>query len=216
VALARAIVVAPDVLLLDEPLSNLDARLRVEMRREILRIHRQTGITTIYVTHDQKEALSMGQRIAILDRGEIAQVGRPDECYRRPRTRFVAHFLGEANFVEGKLARVLGDNTYEVTTAVGQLTIKDEGGKKPWIGQDVCCCFRPESLRVVGESESAMMNGFTARVIHTTYLGDTLEYVLSAANGSMSLLATVMGSSQPAPEGNEIVVAVAPEDIVLL
>jgi len=238
VALARAIVVRPDVLLLDEPLSNLDARLRVEMRREILRIHRETGITTIYVTHDQKEALSMGQRIAILDRGQIAQIGRPDECYRRPRTRFVARFLGEANFIEGNIVRVLSDGSCEVTTAVGQLTVKAEGGNKTTdsrladaalhpsafnlqpstavVGQSVCCCFRPESLELVGPTEGGRTNCFRARVTHMTYLGETLEYEMSAANGSVNLQATVMGSGPSAPEGSEVLVAVAPDDIVLL
>jgi len=240
VALARAIVVRPDVLLLDEPLSNLDARLRVEMRREILRIHQQTGITTIYVTHDQKEALSMGQRIAILDRGQIAQVGRPDECYRWPRTRFVAGFLGEANFIEGEVTRVLDDGTCEVGTAVGRLLVKDEGGRRkdeerraasdralldasvhpssfrlpP--AREVCCCFRPESVAIAGASETGGTNSFRARVVHMTYLGETMEYELSAANGAVNLRATMMGGSPPAPVGSEVIVTVLPEDIVLL
>jgi len=269
VALARAIVVTPDVLLLDEPLSNLDARLRVEMRREILRIHGRTGITTIYVTHDQKEALSMGQRIAILDRGRIAQIGRPDECYRRPRTRFVARFLGEANFIEGEVARVLEGGGCEVATAVGILVVKEEGGRKkdecgmrnaecgirekdecgmrnaecgirqnekrnqekglpdssihpssfmlhPSVGQRVCCCFRPESVRMVNGSDEREVNSFRARVARATYLGEMLEYELTAGDGSVGLLATVMGGDWAASEGSEPVVAVAPEDIVLL
>jgi len=253
-ALARAIVVTPDVLLLDEPLSNLDARLRVEMRREILRIHGRTGITTIYVTHDQKEALSMGQRIAILDRGRIAQIGRPDECYRRPRTRFVARFLGEANFIEGEVARVLEGGGCEVATAVGTLVVRDEGGgmkdecgmrnaecgirqnekqnqekglsdssihpssfiPHPSVGQRVCCCFRPESVRMVNVTEEREANSFRARVARATYLGEMLEYELTAGDGSVGLLATAMGGDWAASEGSEAVVAVAPEDIVLL
>lgn len=232
VALARAIVVQPDVLLLDEPLSNLDARLRVEMRREILRIHGQTGITTIYVTHDQKEALSMGRRIAILDQGRIEQIGRPEECYRRPRTRFVARFLGEANFVEGEVAATRSDGTCEVETALGRLTVGPSGeiggagtgkmsvpslgAKEPQVGETVSCCFRPESLRVVEATEGDLPNRFTARVVSTTYLGETLEYELSAADGTVALRATVVGGGEPVAEGSEIELAVAPGDIVLL
>jgi iron(III) transport system ATP-binding protein len=224
VALARAIVVSPDVLLMDEPLSNLDALLRIEMRREILRIHRQTGITTIYVTHDQKEALSMGQRIAILDRGRIVQIGRPEECYRRPRTRFVAHFLGEANSVEGAIAAVSSDGTCQVTTALGRLTVSPPAGKQtgeppalhPAVGQSVGCCFRPESVRLVGSGASEAINRFRARVVSRTYLGETFELDLSAADGSLTLRATVIGNGEPAVEGSAIEFAIAPEDIVLL
>ena len=235
VALARAIVVEPDVLLLDEPLSNLDARLRVEMRREILRIHEQTGITTIYVTHDQKEALSMGERIAILDQGQIAQVGRPEECYRRPRTRFVARFLGEANFVEGKIASVAGDGTREVETPLGRLIVfvpgernaecgmrnaekeRERRGDAAAVGQTVCCCFRPEQLRVVDSADAAAPNGFTARVVHTTYLGETREYELTAAGGTLPLRAMTAGPvSAAVGEGGEVRLAISPNDIVLL
>ena len=103
VALARALVIRPDVLLLDEPLSNLDAQLRLEMRREIKRLHTETGTTALYVTHDQEEALSIADRIAILKDGILQQVGTPRELYRLPHTRFVAEFIGETNFIPGTL-----------------------------------------------------------------------------------------------------------------
>ncbi|MBN8645680.1 MAG: ABC transporter ATP-binding protein, partial [Planctomycetes bacterium] len=108
VALARALVVRPSVLLLDEPLSNLDAKLRLEMRHEIRRICKETGITTVYVTHDQKEALSMADGIAVLDMGVIAQTGTPKGLYDRPGSRFVADFLGETNFIEATVEGVEG------------------------------------------------------------------------------------------------------------
>jgi len=219
VAVARAIVVNPDVLLLDEPLSNLDTPLRAEMRREILRIHRQTGITTIYVTHDQKEALSMGQRVAILDRGRIVQIGRPDECYKQPRTPFVAHFLGEANFVEGRIATVHGDGTCEVTTSLGRMVVappSEPAASRPVAGQNVRCCFRPESLRLVGPGEVGATNCFRARVASRTYLGGTVEYELKAADGSVALRAITLGVGLDKAEGSEIVLALAPGDIVLL
>src|SRR5204863_9792191 len=99
VALARALVIRPDVLLLDEPLSNLDARLRIELRSEIRRVCKASGITAVYVTHDQKEALSMADRIAVMDRGRVVQTGAPADLYRRPGSRFVAEFLGETNLI---------------------------------------------------------------------------------------------------------------------
>src|SRR5206468_2837133 len=99
VALARALVVEPRVLLLDEPLSNLDARLRDEMREEIRQLHEQTRLTMVYVTHDQKEALALADRLAVMDRGRLVQVGKPQEVYNRPLNRFVAGFLGDSNFV---------------------------------------------------------------------------------------------------------------------
>src|SRR2546428_725032 len=115
VALARALVVRPRCLLLDEPLSNLDAKLRLEMRAEIRRICKESGLTAIYVTHDQKEALSIADRIAVLDSGRVRQVGAPGEVYRRPRSKFVADFLGETNFIDGTV-RELSDGAATVAT----------------------------------------------------------------------------------------------------
>merc|ERR1711964_529316 len=103
IALARAIVIEPDVLLLDEPLSNLDAKLRLELRNEIKRIHGHADITAIYVTHDQSEALSLADRIAVMCDGGIIQVGTPQEIYRQPINTFVANFIGETNFVQGQV-----------------------------------------------------------------------------------------------------------------
>ncbi len=118
VALARALVVTPDCLLLDEPLSNLDARLRLEMRGEIRRICKDTGVTTIYVTHEQKEALSIADRVAILDRGQIQQIGAPREVYLRPASRFVAGFIGETNLLSARVANRDGASV-ELLTPLG-------------------------------------------------------------------------------------------------
>ncbi|MFQ6099185.1 MAG: ABC transporter ATP-binding protein, partial [Armatimonadota bacterium] len=109
IALARALVIEPDVLLLDEPLSNLDARLRLQMREEIRRIHREVGITAIYVTHDQEEALSMADRLAVMNDGRIEQVGTPREVYTRPANEFVAGFIGDTNFIDGVVRAVEGE-----------------------------------------------------------------------------------------------------------
>jgi iron(III) transport system ATP-binding protein len=118
VALARALVVRPDVLLLDEPLSNLDAKLRLELRSEIRRVCKDAGLTTVYVTHDQKEALSMADRVAIMEAGRVRQTGTPRELYRRPKSRFVAEFLGEADFFEAKVASHESGRLVVETTAL--------------------------------------------------------------------------------------------------
>ena len=118
VALARALVVKPDVLLLDEPLSNLDAKLRLEMRTEIRRICKKSGITTVYVTHDQDEALSMADRIAVLKSGSVRQLGPPRDLYRKPATRFVAEFLGETNFVPAEVTESKGIRQFSVRPLV--------------------------------------------------------------------------------------------------
>ena len=130
VALARAIVIRPDVLLLDEPLSNLDAKLRNELRVEIRRICKESGITTVYVTHDQKEALSMADRIGVIDRGRLIQSGSPVELYRQPRSTFVAGFLGETNFIEGEVASV--DGHVVVETKVGAIRGITDGFSRAW------------------------------------------------------------------------------------
>src|SRR5205823_11677012 len=117
VALARALAVKPACLLLDEPLSNLDAKLRQEMRSEIRRICKEAGLTAIYVTHDQKEALSVGDRIAVMEAGHIRQAGAPAEVYRQPASRFVADFMGETNFIEGTVAAT-GSDSLTVQTSL--------------------------------------------------------------------------------------------------
>ena len=119
VALARAMAVDPDCLLLDEPLSNLDAKLRLEMRSEIQRIHRETSLTILYVTHDQKEALSLADRVALMRDGRIVQMGPPREIYHRPASRFAAGFLGEANFLDGLVRRISGGEA-EVESEIGR------------------------------------------------------------------------------------------------
>jgi iron(III) transport system ATP-binding protein len=215
VALARALVVNPDLLLFDEPLSNLDARLRVEMRRELLRIHEQTGITAIYVTHDQKEALSMARRIAILDQGRVEQVGAPEDCYRRPRTRFVAKFLGDVNFVEGTVAAMQAGRRCEVETSIGRLIAAAPEAPVLSLGRKVTCGFRPESVRILKNGETDTTNRFRARVIQTLYFGDTIEYDFEAAPG-VTIRAISIGATPPPAASESITLAVAPEDIVLL
>src|SRR5215204_4324324 len=144
VALARALVIRPAVLLLDAPLSNLDARLRLEMREEIRRIHAQTRITTIYVTHDQKEALSMASRIAVMSDGRIEQVGDPRSLYRKPVCQFVADFMGDTNWISAKVAHN-SDRGWVLNTDLGSF-IAVNGGVKLASGDQVLLGFRPEAV----------------------------------------------------------------------
>lgn len=145
VALARALVIKPDVLLLDEPLSNLDAKLRLEMREEIRRIHHETKLTTLYVTHDQQEALALADRIALMNEGHIEQVGAPLELYRSPKTPFVTQFLGAANFLAGKVSAVLDTGHVKVQTAAGEIVCAMEGGAE-LVGKPVTCLIRPHDV----------------------------------------------------------------------
>src|ERR1700726_2251012 len=146
VALARALVVRPACLLLDEPLSNLDSKLRLEMREEIRRICREFQLTSIYVTHEQEEALSIADRIAILNSGQLLQVGTPPEIYRHPRNRFVAEFIGEANFLAGHIVRQNG--LLEIALNNRRLLVAAPDDPGPDIGSPVALCLRPEAVKI--------------------------------------------------------------------
>ncbi len=185
VALARALVIQPDVVLLDEPLSNLDARLRLEMRDEIRRIHDETGTTMVYVTHDQKEALSMADRMAVMDVGAVAQTGDPRSIYARPASAFVADFIGETNFVAGRLTRT--ETPLSVETAVGVLHSTVEPAEGLSLGDEVVCSVRPEAIRVsepdaAGGEDGNVLDGV---VQQTVYLGDHEQYSVRLSDGTL-------------------------------
>lgn len=190
VSLARALVVQPDVLLLDEPLSNLDAKLRLEMRLEIRRICRETGITTVYVTHDQKEALSMADRVAVLESGLVRQIGPPRELYTRPRNMFVADFLGETNAIEGRVTATEdrgGDGAgVALTVDVGDgrtlrgVGVGEAGRFK--VGGDVVCSVRPESLRPLDDGGTAV-NRLDGVLAESVYLGETAQHRVRLGDG---------------------------------
>jgi iron(III) transport system ATP-binding protein len=208
VALARALVVRPDVLLLDEPLSNLDARLRLEMREEIRRIHDETRITTVYVTHDQKEALSMADRVAVLREGAVEQIGEPRDIYARPATRFVAEFVGETNWLEGRVAGAAGEHL-DVETRAGRLVAANPGALSP--GQPVWVGFRPEAVRM----GSGTPNALTARVRLVTYLGEIEQYRLELADGT-ELKAFEQNPQARRRAGDTLAVHVRPENFFVL
>ena len=178
IALARALVIRPRCLLLDEPLSNLDAKLRLEMRTEIRRVCKEFKLTTVYVTHDQKEALSIADRMAILDGGHIRQVGRPSEVYRQPHSRFVADFMGETNFIEGKVSAVDG-RTVTVETPLRAFQATSGGdGWQPKTGDACTLSIRPECWRL--SPKDGAQNSVAGRIADRTYLGEMAQYQFSA------------------------------------
>ena len=208
VALARALVIKPDVLLLDEPLSNLDAKLRLEMREEIRRIHAQTRITTIYVTHDQKEALSLATRMAVLRDGVIEQIGDPRTVYRAPANRFVADFIGETNWLE---AEVLSMNATEVClqTELGIVSVPPsaapKAGHKVWLG------FRPEAVQI-GVNGT---NSFKTSIAHVSYLGEVEQYGLEYLPGK-TIKAFEQNPVEIRQVGTPLTVHVRPQDCLVL
>jgi iron(III) transport system ATP-binding protein len=169
VALARALVMEPKVLLMDEPLSNLDAKLREQMRSEIRRIQQVLGITSVYVTHDQVEAMTISDRIVVMNEGRIDQVGTPSDTYRHPRSRFVADFIGRANFIEGVVKSQLDGKV--VIEMLGQRLTVDAAGDDYEINTDVTVVVRPEMMEL--NSASSHVNGTVRRA---SYLGDVVEY----------------------------------------
>ncbi len=211
VALARALVIEPTVLLLDEPLSNLDAKLRLEMRTEIRRLCTETGITTVYVTHDQKEALSMADRVAVLDAGRVMQVGPPRSLYDRPASRFVADFLGETNFLSAVVSGTEPGGIM-LETAAGPLkcTAGPEDTPK---GGNVTCSIRPESLRFTSSPDGA--NHLSGKRLHSIYLGEIAQHLIELPGGAV-LKALELNPQRFGKEGNTVHLAIDPDDVTIL
>jgi iron(III) transport system ATP-binding protein len=208
VALARALAVRPACLLLDEPLSNLDAKLRHEMRSEIRRICKTAGFTTIYVTHDQKEALSVADRIAVLKDGRLMQVGTPGELYHAPRSAFVADFVGQTNLLHG---RIIGReaSTVQVETPAGRFIARGGGSRLP---DDVTVSIRPEQMQLVIRGSAGRANRLVGRPVETTFLGEASEHVLEVAGQRLKVIAAPPRFDLPA----EVAVEFDPEDVVVL
>lgn len=188
VALARALVVQPNCLLLDEPLSNLDAKLRLEMRAEIRRICRAAGLTAIYVTHDQKEALSIADRMAVLNKGRIEQLGRPRDLYHRPVNLFVAGFMGETNFLPGTV-RAMQNGSCEIETAIGTVT---STAVAPGVdaGEQVTVSLRPEGIRL-GEGSVDGRNLYNGQIHDTVYLGEVAQHQVTIARDGQANATTL-------------------------
>ena len=214
VALARALAVRPRVLLLDEPLSNLDAKLRLEMRNEIRRIVDESGITSIYVTHDQKEALSLADSMLVMRDGKVVQRGQPRDLYQRPNSRFTAEFLGETNFLDGEIISSSGDSR-EIRTPNGILRSKGPP-EAPEKGK-ITLSIRPEAIRMLAENESAPQDCSTLTTTNRggCFLGETAQHDLETSNGELLKALELRPKIQLAPDA-QVKIAIDPEDVVLL
>ena len=208
VAVARALVVEPEILLLDEPLSNLDANLREEMRFEIRRLHEAFGITTLYVTHDQAEAMVISDRVVVLEQGRLAQVGAPEDLFRRPQSRFVAEFIGKTNIVEA--TAITAD-----TVARGAWRLR-VGDKDLTPGSPVLISVRPHDIRIVAGHPGAQGdNAFAATVRRASYLGTAVDYQIAMDGVDVPLRVTAPVAPRFAA-GDAVTLAVDPAACVAL
>ncbi len=201
VALARALVLNPDILLLDEPLSNLDAKIRVQVRAEIRKLQRELGITTVYVTHDQEEALSLSDRVAVMRDGRVLQLGAPRELYERPRTRFVADFVGTNNLIPGTVKGQDGETLF-VDTGLGVLRARAMAGVTP--GQPCVLAIRPENVTVGAAGDA---NRVAGRVTLASYLGNTLRYDVEAGGATLKADIRDPWHHEPLAVGTEVTLA---------
>jgi len=187
-ALARGIVHEPKMLLLDEPLSNLDAKLREQMRVELKRLQRRLGVTTVYVTHDQSEALALSDEIAVFEAGRIVQCGSPQEIYRAPNSRFVADFIGSANFIAGTVnGPVRDDALTPVATPQGTLLCAFASAVDP--GARVLVTVRPEDFTLADQHPGAGLNVLTGKIAYRVFLGEMIEYIVDHGGGEIRVRA---------------------------
>jgi iron(III) transport system ATP-binding protein len=210
VAIARAVVVQPKVLLFDEPLSNLDAKLRVQTRMELRALQRRLGITTVYVTHDQDEAMYMADRIAVMNVGRLIQVGTPEALYRRPANRFVAEFLGRTSFVPGEVLDV--DHVRTMVRALGAVMELPGGSGTLRRGAGAVLGIRSESIRLSPDLRDGALQGV---LIQSAFLGDHFEYVVEI--GGVRLMAVaVQDSGVRLREDAPVAVSIDPHGVLIL
>jgi iron(III) transport system ATP-binding protein len=214
-ALARALVMEPGLLLLDEPLSNLDAKLREKMRFELKRLQRELRITTVYVTHDQSEALALSYEIAVMNEGRIQQIGRPRDIYERPATQFVADFVGNTNFIDGTIAasglsRTPEGHCYVVRTEIGDVKVSSPLELRP--DDDVALSVRPEDVELL-EARPAGDNVWEGCVEQKVFLGEAIDFRVRVGPREL------FSRSHPrlrTPVGGTIFVQLNPEKCVVL
>ena len=212
VALARAIVFEPRVLLLDEPLSNLDARLRVHMRTELRHLQQTTGIATIFVTHDQAESMALADRIVVMNRGKIEQIGTPVEIYERPRSRFVNEFVGSINLLQGIVDTVDGAR---VTLLCGPHEVHGHAahGVQLAPGDLVTASVRPEKVSLLSEADERYANRWAARVLGAVYYGDHREYEIEVSDQPFRVTTPATLNVE---KGSRVVVTCDPEEVVII
>ncbi len=220
VALARAIVMEPSVLLLDEPLSNLDAKLRGQMRTEIKQLQERTGLTTVYVTHDQAEAMALSDRIIVMNSGVIEQVGSPGEVYERPQSEFVADFVGAINFIRGEIVDAKpSQNLVYVSTGSEKVACTVDGNRSLVAGDKALLVIRPEKITVNStdsqpqDREPCVVNRVEAQVEMNTYLGDHRELNVVTEDYSLKVSAP---NSVTARRGNTVRIEFSAYDVQVL
>ncbi len=211
VALARAIVIKPRLLLFDEPLSNLDAKLRVQMRGEIRRLQKTLGITTLYVTHDQEEAMAISDRIAVMDRGEVVQVGDAEMLYRQPASVFVAQFIGRSNLIDALVAEVAPDRATLDIQGHAHLVTTAAGALKP--GMTVRAVVRPEAVML---RSLANAGGLRGTILSRTYLGEKVEYAVRIGTQSIQAVAYNPSETERFAPGESVTVILPSSDVALL
>ncbi|QPQ33591.1 ABC transporter ATP-binding protein [Lysinibacillus sp. JNUCC-52] len=213
VALARALVIEPDILLLDEPLSNLDAKLREETRIEIKRIQSELGVTTIYVTHDQMEAMAMSDRIMVMENGYVKQIGTPQEIYNRPLNRFVADFIGETNLIEATTIAI-DDDEIQVKTKSGLVLTGRKQHSSPtlthMIGDNVFISIRPETINQ-GPGE----NTLTGTISFVEFTGISVNYIVDFIDFSLKVM-IINKNAQLKSIGEDITLNIARESLYFL
>ncbi|MBI2255784.1 MAG: ABC transporter ATP-binding protein [Proteobacteria bacterium] len=214
VALARALAPRPKVLLLDEPLSALDLKLRKEMQIELKRMQMETGITFIFVTHDQEEALTMSDRIAVMSKGKILQIGSPTEIYEHPTVRFVADFIGETNFIEAEVTqRIGGDGQIKLPSGV---TISHPVAENVGVGAVVTLAIRPERIDLVRPGAEAHLNGKISNVV---YFGTDTTFHVEIDGANKHVTARVQnrrGHQEVLKAGDAVGLRVAPDAMQIL
>ena len=215
VALARALVTNPKVLLLDEPLSNLDAKLREDLRFEIKDLVRRMGITSVYVTHDQAEAMVISDRIAVMDAGNVEQIGTPEEIYEKPASRFVADFIGTMNFISGEVVEVVQEagSVYVRTAFSEKMLCKSPSMATTAPGKKVYASIRPEDVEVFSGPSENRENLFKGNIVHKAYLGNFLYFFVSVDGNMVRVQAP---HSIPREQGEEIYLYLNPEKCMIL
>jgi iron(III) transport system ATP-binding protein len=207
VAVARALVLKPSVLLFDEPLSNLDARLRRQMREEIRDLQQRLGLTVVYVTHDQQEALAVSDRIIVMNAGRIEQQGTPRELYERPATAFLARFMGESNPARAHATR-LGRQLVRLRIGAAEIEVTDSRARDG----EVSVAIRPEAITV--DTAGHQPSGLTGKIAKSTYVGSHMEYVIDTVAGT--LFAVCPRVERPLAQGCDVVLELSPRGLVVI
>lgn len=215
IAIARALVIEPSLLLLDEPLSNLDAKLREELRDELKRLHQEIGVTTIFVTHDQEEALSLSDRIVVLNHGRVEQIGTPLEIYNHPASEFVHTFIGKTNRMEGEVAEVAGDRVTVVTSA-GLRIVAGCQSRNFAPRQKVAVFVRPERITLSTTPPGDVANKVQGRLQISSFLGSYTEAVVQAGGHTLSVKVQMIDQAASLTLGTEVWCQWREEDVLVM